>query len=646
MASVVAFGCAVVFAAVLVRVGQLQRTNDGRLEAAVGSRVGLVATTPVRGSLYDRRGRVIAATEFGWRVFVDPTAFPEEPGEAVVRLAEAMGLDAGEVGAAVVGWMSWNAAERERAEAVGDRPKLRQYVAMTEAVGSDVAERVRELGIRGVYLERLPVRSYPAGDDVAALAGKVGTERRGLLGMEYTFESQLKGSDGRGRYVRDASRRPLWIEPGSWRASERGVDVRSSVDLMIQRIAVEELQRGVLEADAAGGRIVVADPRTGEILAIADLVREVPGLVPYPWWPEGQQSSGPVEVPRARYDTLLPDPGRSTHAALARNRCVEDVYEPGSSFKPFVWAAVTEAGLASMDETFDTEGGGWVTPYGRPIFDVTRREQMTWPDVLENSSNIGMVKAADRMSEPALRNVVRELGFGSRTSVGLPGEAAGLVQTAKLWSHYTQTSVAFGHEIAVTPVQMVRAFSAFCRTGDQAGTIPDLSLHAIDGEGVGVLRRVFRADTTLAVRVILERVAGKVEAKMAQRTEETGWRYSMFGKSGTADVPLGPPPTGYRRPPGAEGFYPQQYNSSFVGGAPVADPRLVVIVVIDDPGPELVDAKKHYGSDVAGPVVRRVVERALDYLRVEPDLVTEQAADGPIDGEVALVEPVDAVGRE
>ncbi|MEO1535002.1 MAG: penicillin-binding protein 2, partial [Planctomycetota bacterium] len=572
------------------------------------------------------------------RVFVDPTSFPEEPGEAIVRLAEALGVDAGEIGASVVGWMSWNATERERAADVGERAKLKQYVALTDAIDGELAQRVRELEIGGVHLERLPVRSYPAGDDVAALTGKVGTERHGLMGMEYAFESRLRGSDGRGRYVRDARRRPLWIEPGSWRAAERGVDVRSSIDLVIQRIAVEELQRGVLEADAAGGRIVIVDPQTGEILAIADLVRDVPGTVPYPWWPEGQKASGPVEVPRARYDTLLPDPGRAKHAALARNRCVEDVYEPGSSFKPFVWAAVLESGLTTLNEVFDTEGGGWVTPYGRPIYDVTRRDEMTWAEVLENSSNIGMVKAADRMSEHALREVVLRLGFGARTRVGLPGEAMGIVQTPRNWSHYTQTSVSFGHEVAVTPMQMVRAFSAFCRTGKRAGTIPDLTLQAVDGDGVGVLRKVFKAGTTRAVREVLGRVATKVEAKMERRSGEAGWRYTLFGKSGTADIPLGPAPEGFRRPPGAEGFYPRQYNSSFVGGAPVADPRVAVIVVIDDPGPGLVDERRHYGSDVAGPVVRRVVERTLEYLRVEPDVVL----DGPIDDAEAAV---DVAGR-
>ncbi|MEL6797164.1 MAG: hypothetical protein AAFO89_10125, partial [Planctomycetota bacterium] len=185
MATAIAVWCAAVFASVLGRVGQLQGIDDSRLRDAVGSRVAFVSTSPVRGSLYDRRGRVIAATEFGWRVFVDPTSFPAEPGEAIVKLADALGLDAAEVGAAVVGWMSWNEAERTRSEAEGDRPRLRQYVPLTGAIDCTLAERVRGLNIDGVHLERLPVRSYPAGDDVAALTGKVGTERRGLLGMEH-----------------------------------------------------------------------------------------------------------------------------------------------------------------------------------------------------------------------------------------------------------------------------------------------------------------------------------------------------------------------------------------------------------------------------------------------------------------------------
>ncbi|MGP1272000.1 MAG: peptidoglycan D,D-transpeptidase FtsI family protein [Phycisphaerales bacterium] len=614
VALLTAGGCFAVFAAVLTRVGYLQTQEHERLAVAAGSRHGVVETAPVRGTLHDRRGRVIAVTRFGQRVFVDPVRFPDPPGDAIVELASALDAEPWEIGERIARAMSANA------EAVaGDGARLRRYVRISDALPSERAERVLALGIPGVHVEDAPVREYPALDDVASLVGKVGASDSGLMGVEYAFESRLSGSTGSARYVRDASRRALWIEPGTWRAPENGTPIRVSIDLAIQRIALEELQRGVLESDAAGGRVVVADPQTGEILAMADLVREVPDAVPYPWWPVDRPVTGPVEVPTRRYAALLGDDRRMIHPALGRNRCVEDVYEPGSSFKPFVWALVTDAGLATLGEVFDTHGGYWRTPYGRPIEDVTRRSEMTWHEVLVNSSNIGIIKAASRLSYAALRDGVVRLGFGRRTRIGLPGEAEGIVTAARDWKDYTQTSVAFGHEIAVTPMQMVRAFSALCRTGELSGTIPDLTLMGADGAGPGVSRRVFRPETVVKVRAALREVAEKVERTM-DADGEVGWRYTMFGKSGTADLPVGPAPEGYRRPPGASGYLEEQYVSSFIAGAPVDAPRIVLVVVIDDPGPERIKAKKHYGSQSAGPVARRIVERTLAYLRVTPDI--------------------------
>jgi cell division protein FtsI (penicillin-binding protein 3) len=618
-------GAGLVFASVLLRVGWLQQGASDRLAAMAGSRHGVAATVPVRGSLYDRRGRVLAATRFAHRVFVDPTRLPADPSETIVGLAEALGLDPSEVGATIAAGMTANELERDRAAKEGDEPRLRRYTPIAGPIDEGLVDRVRSLGLAGVHVEDMALREYPALQQVGSVVGKVGSEHTGLLGVELALDDRLRGSPGTGRYVRDASRRPLWIEPGSWRAAERGVDVRVSLDLEIQRIAAEELQRGMLEADAAGGRVMIADPRTGEVLAVIDLIDSSKDVEPYPWWPVDRPAQGPVEVPPARYDTLSSVRGEAREPALHRSRCIEDLYEPGSSFKPFVWAMVTEAGLARPDEVFDTENGRWNTPYGRSIEDVTKRDVMTWMQVLENSSNIGMIKAADRMSFEALRQGVLSLGFGVPTGVGLAGESAGMVTGARAWSKYTQTSVAFGHEVAVTPAQMLRAFMVFCRTGEFAGTMPDLRLAATDAEGVGVWRRIFRAETTELVRRVLREVAAKVEVKM-EAAGETGWRYSMFGKSGTADVPLGPPPPGMRRPPGAKGYYPEQYNSSFVAAGPVGDPRVALVVVIDDPGPELVRNRLHYGSSVAGPVARRILERSLGYLRVEPDLHQEPAA--------------------
>ncbi|MEM8758316.1 MAG: penicillin-binding protein 2 [Planctomycetota bacterium] len=618
--------CVAVFAAVFGRVAMLQSSVSEPLVAAVGSRHGVVVTPAVRGTLHDRRGRLIASTRFGSRVFIDPVSFESPPGEAVVRLAEALGLPASSVGERVIGPMLANAA----AVAAGgaDAPQ-RRYVRLTGVLDDLAAERVRRLGLAGVHLERVPVREYTAHEDLASLIGKVGASDTGLLGMEHAFESRLTGLSGSARYVRDAGRRPMWIEPGTWRASEHGASVRVSVDLAVQRIALEELQRGVLESGAAGGRVLVADPSTGEILAMADLVRELPDAEPYPWWPADRVGSGPVEVPARRYAAVTGRGLNPAEPAMARNRCVEDVYEPGSSFKPFVWALLTESGLVTLDETFDTGQGFWVTPYRRIIRDVTARPEMTWREVLINSSNIGMVKASSRMSFDALRVGVRSLGFGSRTRVGLPGEAAGLVTDAADWSKYTQTSVSFGHEIAVTPMQVVRAFSAFCRTGDLAGTIPDMTLLGAAPGGSGVSRRAFSGEVAREGRLAMAEVAARVERLMHRHLGgERGWRYTMFGKSGTADLPLGPAPEGYRRPPGASGYLDGQYVTSFVAGAPVAEPRIALVVVIDDPGPERIADERHYGSWTAGPVARRIAERTLAYLGVEPDVPPAVEDDG------------------
>lgn len=615
--------CLAVFACVLLRVGQLQLEPGEQLASNVGLRQSVRFEEPVRGEIFDRRGRVIAVTRFGQRVFVDPTRFSDESGEGVVRLAETLGLEPGEVGQRIVSRMAANEAARAQAELAGEKPRLVQYVSIGNPIEPEAAAAVRELKLAGVYLEDVPVREYPAMEQLANLLGIVGAEHAGLLGFEHAFNERLTGERGEGAYVRDASRRPLWIEPGTWKPATVGGSVRMSIDLELQRIAVEELHRGILEADAAGGRLVMADPGTGEILAIVDLVREIPDLLEIPLIPEDQKRQPGYQLPVGRYDSIPEDKNAAVLPALAKNRCVEHLYEPGSSFKPFIWALVTESGEAVPDEVFNTEGGVWRTSYGRRIEDVVRRHEMTWREVLVNSSNIGMIKATERLSFTQVRDKLIELGFGRPTRIGLSTESAGAVTSARNWSKYTQTSVAFGHEVGVTPVQILRAFGAFAREGEMAGTIVDLRLTGVETDEAIVSRRVFGQDVSRMVRGALVEVAAKAEANLKAATGETGWRYTMFGKSGTADVPVGPAPKGFKYPVARVGYYDGQYNSSFLAGAPLERPRLTVVVVIDDPGPERVRKKQHYGSWVAAPVARRVLERSLEYLGVESDSVPE-----------------------
>jgi cell division protein FtsI/penicillin-binding protein 2 len=394
----------------------------------------------------------------------------------------------------------------------------------------------------------------------------------------------------------------------------RGRDVRLSVDLEIQRIVMEELERGVKDADAAGARCIVLDPYTGELLALADIVRQPKDAVPYDWnhvIPKGGDGR--------RYRIIRDDPLARIHPSLARNRCVEDIYEPGSTFKPFMWSTCVANGVTRLDEVFDTHDGHWKTPYGRPLEDVTKKSSMTWREVLINSSNIGMAQGVARLPFDVTRNAIVRFGFGQRTGIGLPGETPGLVTGPKAWSKYTQTSVAIGYEVGVTPLQMVHAFSAFCRKGDLGGTLPRLRLTASDTDlGADAAQRVLPAHVAELTRETMKGVTDNLDTRLANKTGDAKevFRYVAFGKSGTARAPLGKPPEGKRKPKGSDGYYGGQYNVSFISGAPVEDPRLIVLVVVDDPGPQLVREKRYYGAMVAGPINRRIMERALTYLGV------------------------------
>jgi len=644
------------------RIAQLQLAPEAPLRDHLARRVAERPIPMLRGELLDARGRVLASSRFGYRAFVDPVVLDELGSaaldDAISALARATGRPRHSVADRVHAAIDTNAHRRMRAaRGLDAEPRIR-FVPISRILDRASVARVRALDVPGVHLEQRAVREYPAGSVAASIVGKVGFEHEGRLGAELTMDARLTARDGAIRFARDASGRPLWVEPEDWEPGKPGRDIRLSIDLRLQQIAREELERGIDQADAAGGRLVMIEPDTGEILAMVDIIRDLPGLVEIPWVrPDSgrdaddgvsdphrgeptvaddagtgssvEPDAAPLAGQRVRYQTIRPDPARGVHPALGRNRCVEDVYEPGSTFKPFIWAELTAAGLADPEEIIDTEAGRWRTEYGRAIEDVSRRDRMTWAEVLLRSSNIGMVKVGERMDARRASSLLGRLGFGRPTGLGLPGEASGITTPLERWNKYTHTSICFGHEIAVTPIQMVRAFSVFARTGERTGTIPEMSLAADSPEAGRVRYRVWSKGVSLAVRDILEGVARAMESRMAVYFPEEGpWKYRIFGKSGTADVPLGEIPRGARRPEGWGGYIPDHYNSSFIAGGPVEHPRLVVLVVIDDPGPIRIRTRRHYGSHTAGPVVRRTLERSLEYLGVPPSRPVDLGA-GP-----------------
>ncbi len=547
---------------VLGRVAQLKLGPDPRMARAVGSAISSRGELARRGDLLDRRGRIIATSSMGYRLFVDPEQVTDLQTIAV-DIAAAIGVDPVEIDMALHQRLHTN------------------YAVVKQLLEEWQVDAMRQVNLRGVGLEPRLLRHYPHGDLAAALIGKVGFEHTGLSGMEHRFNQAMLPQSGRLTYLRDAGRKPLWIEPDGYQPSHEGGDVRLSIDLVIQKIVEERMNRAVEEYNAGGGRMVALDCRTGEILALYDV------LNPRPGWEEQTE-----------------DPARDIHIALGRNRCVTDPYEPGSTFKPFVWSVATELRKAELEEVLPTPGAvGHRTSYGRLIRDAYYYGPSTWRWVLVKSMNSGMAIVAERMSHRQLQEVVTRFGFGEKTGCGIPGESTGIVTSARDWTRYTQSSVAMGHEIAVTPVQMVRAFSAFARDG----TIPTprLTSPGRNDREYQFIRRAIPESIARTTREVMRQVMTDGSGRKAQSE-----RYHLFGKSGTAQLPK----------KNGGGYHEGRYVSSFIAGAPFENPRIVVLAVLDDPD----KSKGHYGGAISGPVVRDVIDAALQYLGVPPDVLTEE----------------------
>lgn len=662
-----AVGVTIGLGAVVGRVAQLQLRPSPELLANVTARVSAKKELPLRGDITDRRGRLLAATRFSQRIIIDPTLL-KDPHTSINLIAAATGLSADELGEKVIWAMQENtrrAADIEAAKAAGLDPfeveddpqelvdlplplmpvdgkyptseddegkrnvlkKPIRYLALSEMLDESQVRRVQEMQkdpkrrVPGLVLESHPIREFVGGEHVAEIVGLYGWAGKHKTGTEKRLNEDLSGTPGRIAFYRDSSGNPLYVEVGQIQRAQPGSDVRLSIDLEIQRIAIEELTKGVEDADAQGGRIVVMDPNTGEVLAMADVYRKISGLSPLPVLSKQQLAQrgsisamkGELAGSRKRYILVNPDEdkdGKPLPAGLGRNRVVEDLYEPGSTFKPFVWSVITELGYMKPDTLVDTEGGGpWITPTGRPIRDVHAAGTQTWAEVLINSSNIGMIKGAKLLSRQEFSESLVRFGFGKRTNIGLPGESQGAITTLDKWTVYSHTSIAYGNEVAVTPLQMVRAFSAFARNGELAGTLPRLRVRAIEeGEPSGVIYRVLPKSVALTTRETLRQVSINMETKHAKTAPDgSPWKYAMFGKSGTSRPPA--PPFGYLQ---------HQYIPSFIGAAPIENPQIVTLVIIDDPGPKRIASKTYYGAATAGPVVRRVVERTLTYLGAKP----------------------------
>lgn len=548
MVSVVTIG----FVLLLVRVVQLQAYTPPQLQGMMDDQESTVALQARRGSLLDREGRMLSGSESYFRLYVDPHAVAD-PGTFSERVAHLLGYDPA--------WIE---------DQIARRPNSR-FIVIDQHLSPERLAIVRKSRLAGLGLESRQRRQYPLSSAGGQIIGFAGFDGKGLEGAEKIFENRLESAPGRMSVLRTAGLEPLWIDDQDYVPPADGHNIRLSLDNTVQAIAEEALYETCRKYSAKAGQMVVMDPWTGEVLAMAN------------------------------YPPFDPNAAGRTSPDHRRNRCITDIMEPGSTFKPFVWSAATQGGYARPEEKIDCTEGLWVTGAGRRLRDAHGNGMQTWNGVLIKSSNIGMAKIAERMGPQKLHDAVAAFGFGRAPGSELEGESPGMLHPVRKWSGYSISSIPMGQEIGVTPLQITRAFCTFANGGLLVRpTIKVVDEAARRGGRSPYEARVLSqaiADHTRSIlrRVVVEGTGRKADSRL----------YSLFGKTGTAQVP----------DPGRRGYASRQYIASFIAGAPVHRPRLVIGCFIHHPDPD----KGHYGGIVAAPAVKDVLEQALPYLGVRPD---------------------------
>jgi cell division protein FtsI (penicillin-binding protein 3) len=393
----------------------------------------------------------------------------------------------------------------------------------------------------------------------------------------------------------------MYVPENSYTRGSDGQDVQLTIDLELQRKAEALIKAAVDAHVAVGGWLIVIDPRNGEVLAAADVFRNEEARS-RGGWPESWL-----------------DPLRDTSLAMARNRIWTDPFEPGSTFKPFFWSWATMNGHADPEEVLPTPGGQYNTPgvlfrdgrRSRRIKDAYGHKDANWSTALVKSLNTAMAMVAERLEPSEMQSMISAFGFSSHSGIAMPGEATGLRTSAARWDKlYTHLSVSFGQEIAVTPLQLARAFCVFARDD---GSLPLVRITRIaeSDEYLAPSLPVLSPEAVQKTRAVLERV---MQARGTGRLAASE-RYSIFGKSGTPQMP------NTNRKPGESGYFADRYMPNFLAAAPVDRPRIVVACGLQDPlkgSGANTDRNGHgYGGGYsAGRVVRDMIDHTLSYLGV------------------------------
>jgi cell division protein FtsI (penicillin-binding protein 3) len=514
-----------------------------------------VTIASTRGNITDRNGEPLAVSTPVDSIWVHPGQLLEYP-ENIKPLAALINANAEEI-------------ERKLTQR-----SAKEFVWLRRRLNPDVADKIRELKIPGVNLQKEYRRFYPAGEVTAHVIGFTNIDDVGQEGLELAYDSWLAGSPGSKRVIKDRKGQTV-EEVELIKASVPGSDLRLTIDKRLQYLAYRELKSAVLQHGARSGSVVVLDVDTGEVLAMVN-----------------QPSYNPN------------DPGHDTDGM--RNRAVTDVIEPGSVMKPIAIVSVLEHGIAEPTTPVETSPGYTVIS-GHTIRDHNNYGLLDVTGVLTKSSNVGVTQLALQLEPEQMWDTYSRFGFGEATGTGFPGESAGVLRNHRRWRRLEQATISYGYGISATPLQLAQAYAAIANGGKlrqpafiQGSNNPPIS--AVD------------PDIANAVAKMLETVPTKAGTGSRARVAN----YRVGGKTGTSHKAS------------ASGYAAARYVSSFAGFGPASNPRLVCVVVINDP-----TGDEYYGGLVAAPLFSEVMTGAMRILNIPPDDYQNMLVDIGTDESVA-----------
>jgi cell division protein FtsI (penicillin-binding protein 3) len=545
------------FAVLVGRAVYLQAVRTDFLQEKGDARYSRVLEIPAtRGRILDRNGEALAVSTPVKSVWAIP-ADVEAAGPERRKLAALLGV-------------SKNDLDKRLSDTGKD------FVYLKRQVSPEIAAAVQTLGLKGIHEHPEYRRYYPGGEVTAHVIGFTGVDDTGQEGIELAHQATLGGKPGSRRVIRDRLGR-IVEDVESIRSAQDGTDLTLSIDSKIQSLAYGALKSAVERNRAKAGAVIVLDVHSGEVLALANV---------------------PSFNPNNR--------ARLTGAQL-RNRVITDLFEPGSTLKPFTVALALETGKVSPSTVVHTAPGR-MTLAKYTIRDVHPAPAMTVSQVLARSSNVGSAKLALALPKEAMWDLFRRVGFGAAPELGFPGAAAGKLRHYKTWRPVEQATLGYGMGMSLSLAQLARAYTVFARDGELVPLTLVKTGALVGGE------KVLSTEAARAVRAMLELAVQP--GATGPRARVMGWR--VAGKTGTA----------HKQENGA--YAPDKYLSSFAGFAPASAPRLVVAVMIDEPS-----AGQHYGGAVAAPVFAQVMQGALRLLAVPYDAPPSLPLDMPGEAEEA-----------